>query len=117
MVDEVDEEKIKIKIKMIKIKDKIKDRVDKKGLSFSRERGPFLNSERRFWPRRMPYKSGPSRHTRKNYCWAARRRFSRDFTSRFNPSGRWLPKWAKCSRINGTSASQPSMSTLSSSST
>ena len=32
------------------------------------------------------------------------------------PSGRWLPKWAKCSLINGTSASQPSMSTLSSSS-
>jgi len=53
-------------------------------------------------------------------CWryfAACRRSSRDFTSAFNPSGRWLPKRAKCSLIDGTSASHPSISTLSNSST
>jgi len=46
---------------------------------------------------------------------AARRRSSRLFTSAFKPSGRWVPKRAKCSLINGTSASHPLMSTLSSS--
>jgi hypothetical protein len=51
------------------------------------------------------------------YFSAASSRSSRPFTSAFSPSGRCLPKRAKCSLISGTSASQPSTSTLSSSST
>jgi len=50
----------------------------------------------------------------RNYLLAASSRSSRAFNSAFNPSGRWLPKVAKCSLINGISVNQPSISTASS---